>query len=96
MTEKEPKYEFHLMSYEHDMTEFVDISVNSDGVVAIDDFGEIWILCGLNRYYYKNLGLKKSSHIISRPICTNYMAKAGFKATKIRLGNQCIMVDTIN
>ena len=87
MTEKEPKDEFHLMSYEYDMTEFVDISVNSDGVVAIDEFGEIWILCGLNRSHYKNLGLKKSSHVISRPVCTNYMAKAGLKATKIRLGN---------
>ena len=34
--------------------------------------------------------------MISRPICTNYMAKANLKATKIRLGNQCIMVETID
>ena len=84
------------MSYEHDMTEFNDFSVKADAAVAIDECGEIWILCGKQRYFYHNLGLRKSEHLISTPTCTNYMRKMGLKATKVRLGNQCMLVETLD
>ena len=96
VTESEPNNEFHLMNYEQDMTEFIDISVTQDGVVAIDECGEIWILCGLNRYFFRNLGLKKDNKVINMPTCTNYMGKAGLRATKIRLGNQCMIVEAVD
>ena len=75
------------MNYVHDMTEFVDISVKAGAAVAIDDCGEIWILCGEQSRLYHNLGLIKPNQVISAPTCTNYMTKMGLKATKVRLGN---------
>ena len=57
VTENEKKGDFHLLDYEPEMTEFVQISVDAHAAVGIDDDGELWILAG-QQTYFSNLNLQ--------------------------------------
>ena len=96
--EKEYKSdEFHLLAYEPDMTTFTEVSAEAETgtIAAIDTDGEIWIIAGTQTNGNLNLSnAEGQARDISRPIPTNWMAKLGCRATKLRLGFLFIVVQT--
>jgi hypothetical protein len=103
VTENEKKGDFHILDYEPEMTEFVQISVDAHAAVAIDEDGELWILAGQQTYSF-NLNLQSKDkndrqnpeRKVGRPIKTNWMRKLNLKATKVKVGSTMILIETIN
>ena len=83
---------FDILDYDYDIIQFQAGSMNSthNHISAIDTDGEIWYLAGYdNQDHRLNMGLdygdkKEWDRKITRPICTNFMRKAGKFALKIQ------------
>ena len=94
---KELKSDFHILSYEPELTTFVQVVSGISCVLAIDEDGEIWILCG-RQNTKKNLNLpttkEQKYRDITRPIMTNWMRKLRLKAIRIDSGARHVLVQT--
>ena len=83
------------------MTNFIDVTVGQSSIVAIDEDGEIWILCGRqNEFSNLNLppartsGGESSVRDIIRPIKTNWMRKLKLRALKVTVGTKYMLAQT--
>ena len=48
--EDEKEGDFHILDYEPDLTSFKQVSCSDHAITAVDQDGEVWILCGNQTY----------------------------------------------
>ena len=46
VTKEEPRHEFHMLDYEPLAYQFNKVIETAHAIYAIDEFEEIWLLCG--------------------------------------------------
>lgn len=91
-----PANAFHLMAYDHTLTQFTKVDVAHGLAMAIDQSGELWILCG-KQSLKLNAGLppapqnsndptKKQRRNIVFPIKTDILSKHKSKAIDLKIG----------